>query len=198
MRGEVFDDTDISNPPRERPLTAGGNLIDLTQQTIFDALTRGLQCRVVALNVADAPDEALRLERSRRMESPRGRGDRLFNQRVDASFGQPSTHIEVECCGSCYDGVVEATLKQRIKIVEHRTVVDSDLGHSRRDQKRRRTRRLRDSTAPWRDFCPSRRGRGGQPLTPSRARLRDRVHGLNDRAEFVLGERGVHRQRQHL
>ena len=85
--GEVFDDADVGDATGERTLAAGGDLVDLAEQAVFDALARRLQRRVVALDVADAADRGPSLaKRSRSVARVfGGRGDGLLDERVDAA-----------------------------------------------------------------------------------------------------------------
>ena len=62
---EILDHADIRDPAGERPLPAGGDLIDVADESVLDPLPRGSQCRVEAFDVADAADETCATNRSR-------------------------------------------------------------------------------------------------------------------------------------
>src|SRR5690606_27369874 len=96
VRCEVLDDPDIRDSAGERPLTARGDLVDLTDQAIFDARSRRLQGGVVPLDVAHAADQARRgEERPQLSRLVRRRGDRLLDEGVDAAFREGARDVEV-------------------------------------------------------------------------------------------------------
>src|SRR5690606_37277652 len=54
---KILDNSNVSDPTWKRSLAAGGDLVDLADQAIFEALARGLQRRVVPLDVTNAAYE---------------------------------------------------------------------------------------------------------------------------------------------
>jgi len=62
VRREVLDDADVRDPGRERALPAGDDLVDAAELALLQPAAQVLQRRVVALDVADRPDDAGGLE----------------------------------------------------------------------------------------------------------------------------------------
>ena len=60
MGGEVHDHADVGDAVRERALAAGDDLVDLAELAGLQPGAQALQRRVVALDVADAGDQAAR------------------------------------------------------------------------------------------------------------------------------------------
>ena len=88
MGGEVLDDPDVCDARRERALTAGADLVQVTQLARLEAFPQLLQRGVVALDVADGPDKPLRRERSdETLGVLEGFREGLLDERVHAGLG---------------------------------------------------------------------------------------------------------------
>src|SRR5690554_695870 len=117
---EVFDDVDIGDPTGEGALSPSGDLVDVTEYAVFQASAHRLQREVVAFDVAHATDEARFAEEGHQLAGRFGiRGDRLLDQRMDATLSKCAAHLEVVRGGGGDDAVVEPQVQEPFEVAYH-------------------------------------------------------------------------------
>ena len=132
VRRQVLDDADVGDAARERALAPGGDLIDLADQPVLDALPRALQGGVEALDVADAADELLGGEQVAQLgRLGRGRCDRLLDQGVDAALGERAPELQVVDGRRGDHDVVDAHVEELLEVAVDRLALDH-VGRRRR------------------------------------------------------------------
>ena len=201
---EVLDHADVGDPVGERALAAGGDLVDVAELARRRAARAALQRRVVALDVADAADQAARA-RTRRRAAGAACGvvrERLLDQRVRRRprparararvvHGRGGDHAQV-------DAEVEQCRRRESTTCGARRRPAWHVAGRVGDADQLDARRARG--APGRGggpSCPRPIRPGAQ--RPSRARLRRRRSRPSTMRSSSLGvERRVHRQREHL
>ena len=186
--GQVHDHADVGDAVRERALAPGDDLVDVAQLARLQPAAQALQRRVVPLDVADAGDQALGLERvdqpARRLHRLARAASRSARRTPASASSQADLLVQRGRAGD--DRVVDAERDQ----LRRRSAAPAPRGPSRagrRPGRRRRPARRRPARrAPGRGCVPSRPARSGRraacawSLRPAQG-----VHGVGDPVELV-------------
>ena len=99
VRCQIFDDPNVGNPGREGALTAGGNLVDLTQLALpRAAASKALQRWVEPFDMPNGSDQAPSPQKLSAMRATGGGivGNRLFHRGMNACVGELSRQFPHE------------------------------------------------------------------------------------------------------